>query len=187
MVNSVTSLVVAEFPYAFYFSGFIFLVTTISYAVGYFFDEKMKNGFLKTLLLIFLALNFVSRFGYSIKTKSNKNKRAFPIVAGSLLLTIIVALLIPEYRELARVEFDGANMNFKNSYGVMITQRNQYSDILEVSTEIGPHNTKRLVVSTLRGEYISSHITDEKTVNLVQTQILNELHSHGVQPLSQQR
>jgi hypothetical protein len=109
------------------------------------------------------------------------------LISGLPFIVLIIVMFIPEYRELARVEFDGSKMYFKNVYGVMITKPTSYADILEVSTEHGRSDSKKIVVTTLSGDFIASHITDEKTIILAQSKILSELKTQHVQPFSEQR
>jgi hypothetical protein len=112
------------------------------------------------------------------------NPKQLLLIFGSPFFVLTIAMFIPEYRELARVEFDGNKMYFKNVYGVMITEPARYSDILEVSTVIRANHSKQIMISTLRGDYISSHMIDEKKVDLAQTKILTELQMQNVKPFT---
>jgi hypothetical protein len=109
------------------------------------------------------------------------------LLLSAVVLFLSIPILIPEYKEIARVEFDISRIYFKNVYGAVIIKPTIYSDILEVSTEHGPNSTKKIVISTLTGDLISSHIMNEKTIEQVQTKILSELRLKGVQPFSKER
>ncbi len=185
MTGSITILIVTEIPV---FAVFVFPFSVgilLYYTFGHFLNLGVKNRFLKNIFLRFLNNKSVAEIATEAENKENFYQ--IVLIATMPILFLGVVLFIPEYRELARVEFDGSKMYFKNVYGAMLTEPTLYADILEVSTEIRANHSKQIMVSTLRGDYISSHMTDEKTINLVQTQVLKELHSHGVQPFSGQR
>jgi hypothetical protein len=174
-LNTVFTL--STLPYTPILSALTFLILGVSVSIGYFYNPKNKSHFLNVIWYVFVHFNYLSHIGVYLKVK--KDFRYLLLFIG-LLSVVFLVIFGFESRKFMQIEFNDSKIYLKNSYGFKIKTLQNYSDIIEISTDRGPRNTTHVVVVSMDGDFFSSGDFDEKTISEFRSNILRELETKNV-------